>query len=270
MTPKKTTAFFDTKLPIVFAHRGASGTLPENTIPAFEEAVRMGATYLETDVQVTRDGVAVLAHDPHLGRTAADSREIKDLTFEELQKVDAGANFTPDGGKTFPFRGKGYRVPTLEEFLKKFKDIRFNIEVKDGTVASARLVLDMLKKYKAEDRVLLASEQTGAGPYIRTEAPHIPTSASRGEVLSFLVRSAVCSCLPRSVPFDALQVPEAAQGIKVVNRRFMAAAKRLGVQVHVWTINDSADMTRLFRLGVDGIFTDFPETGLAAAKSFRA
>ncbi|MBN2224623.1 MAG: glycerophosphodiester phosphodiesterase [Deltaproteobacteria bacterium] len=270
MTPKETKPFFDTRLPIVFAHRGASGTVPENTIPAFEEAMKMGATYLETDVQITRDGVLVLAHDPHLGRTAADAREIKDLTFEELQRVDAGASFTPDGGKTYPFRGKGFRVPTLEEFLKKFKDCRANIEVKDGTAESARLVLDMLKKYKAEDRVLLASERSQAGPYIRREAPHIPTSASRNEVLSFLIKSAPCSCFPRTVHFDALQVPESAQGIKVINRTFMAAAKRLGVQVHVWTINDADDMMRLFRLGVDGIFTDFPQVGLKAAESFRS
>jgi glycerophosphoryl diester phosphodiesterase len=266
MTPKKTRPFFDTKPPIVFAHRGASGTVPENTIPAFQEAVKMGATYLETDVQITKDGVLVLAHDPHLGRTAGDAREIKDLTFAELQKVDAGASFSPDGGKTHPFRGKGFKVPTLEEFLKTFRDSRINIEVKDGTPASARLVLDMLRKYKAEDRVLLASERPLAGPYIRREAPHIPTSASRPEVLSFLIRSALCSCFPRRVSFDALQVPESAQGIKVVNKRFMAAAHRLGVQVHVWTINDPDDMTRLFRLGVDGIFTDLPDVGLAAAR----
>ena len=120
MPPKKQTAFFDTKLPIVFAHRGASGTMPENTMPAFEEAVRMGATYLETDVHITADGVLVLAHDPHLGRTSGDAREIRELTFKELQKVDAGALFSPDGGKTHPFRGKGFRVPTLEEFLKKY------------------------------------------------------------------------------------------------------------------------------------------------------
>jgi glycerophosphoryl diester phosphodiesterase len=88
-------------------------------------------------------------------------------------------------------------------------------------------------------------------------------------VLSFLVKSALCSCFPRAVPFDALQVPESAQGIKVVNGRFMSAAKRLGVQVHVWTINDKDEMLRLFRLGVDGIFTDFPNIGLAAAKEFR-
>jgi len=269
MSPRETRPFFDTKLPIIFAHRGASGTVPENTIPAFEEAVKMGATYLETDVQITKDGVLVLAHDPHLGRTAGDTREIKDLTFAELSKIDAGAAFSPDGGKTHPFRGKGYHVPTLEEFLKKFKDSRFNIEVKDGTPATARLVIDMLKKYKAEDRVLLASERPEAGPYMRREAPYIPTSASRAEVLSFLIKSSVCSCFPRSVPFDALQVPVSAQGITVVNKRFLAAAKRLGVQVHVWTINDTEEMMRLFGLGVNGVFTDFPKVGLAAARSYR-
>jgi glycerophosphoryl diester phosphodiesterase len=269
MTPKETRSFFDTKHPIVFAHRGASGTMPENTIPAFEEAVRVGATYLETDVQITKDGVLVLAHDPHLGRTAGDAREIKDLTFAELQKIDAGAAFSPDGGKTHPFRGKGFRVPTLEEFVKKFKDSRANIEVKDGTPETARLVLDMLKKYKAEDRVLLASEQPGAGPCVRREAPHIPTSASRKEVLAFLVKSAVCPCLPRSAPFDALQIPVSAQGITVVNRRLLAAAKRLGVQVHVWTINDPDEMMRLFKLGVDGIFTDFPKLGLEVWRKYR-
>jgi glycerophosphoryl diester phosphodiesterase len=261
--------FFDTKLPIVFAHRGASGTMPENTIPAFEEAVRLGARYLETDVQVTRDGVLVLAHDPHLGRTAGDAREIRDLTFKELMKVDAGAAFTPDGGKTYPFRDKGFRVPTLEEFLKKFKDSRMNIEVKDGTVASAELILAMLKKYKAEDRVLLASEKPDALPFIRKTAPHIPTSTCRQEVLDFLWRSAFMPWTLKAVPFDALQVPESAKGIPVTNRRFLKIAHRLGVQVHVWTINDSDDMMRLFRKGADGIFTDFPEIGLKTAKSFN-
>jgi glycerophosphoryl diester phosphodiesterase len=269
MTPKKTKPYFDTKLPIVFAHRGASGTMPENTIPSFEEAVRMGATYLETDVQITRDGVLVLAHDPHLGRTAGDPRAIGELTFKELMEIDAGAAFSTDGGATHPFRGKGFRVATLEEFLKKFKDRRANIEVKDGTPATARLVLNMLEKYKATDRVLLASERPEAGPFIRRQAPSIPTSASRKEVLSFLIKSALCSRCPSAVPFEALQVPEAAQGIKVVNKRFMAAATRLGVQVHVWTINDPDEMLRLFRLGVHGIFTDFPEVGLKAAREFR-
>ncbi len=269
MNPTQIKAFFDTKPPIVFAHRGASGTTPENTIEAFEEAVRMGATYLETDVQISADGVLVLAHDPHLGRTAGDARAIKELTFKELMAVDAGATFSPDGGKSHPFRGKGFRVATLEEFLKKFKDRRANIEVKDGTPATARLVLAMLKKYKAEDRVLLASEQPDAGPFIRSEAPSIPTSACRKEVLSFLIKSALCSRCPRAVPFEALQVPASAQGIRVVNGRFMAAAKRLGVQVHVWTINDKDEMLRLFRLGADGIFTDFPDIGLAAARQFR-
>lgn len=270
MIPKKARPFFDTAIPIVFAHRGASGTVPENTIPAFEEAVRMGATYLETDVQITKDGVLVLAHDPHLGRTAGDPREIRDITFAELQKIDAGAAFSPDGGRTHPYRGKGLRVPTLEDFLRKFRNSRFNIEVKDGRPATAQLVIEMLKKYKADDRVLLASERPEAGPYMRRVAPHIPTSASRKEVLSFLVKSAVCPRLPRAVPFYALQVPVSANGITVVNKRLMKAAKRLGVQVHVWTINDTDEMLRLFALGVDGIFTDHPKVGLAAAKSYRA
>jgi glycerophosphoryl diester phosphodiesterase len=268
MSPKKTTTFFDTKLPIVFAHRGASGSLPENTMPAFEEAVRLGATYLETDVQITKDGVLVLAHDPHLGR-AGDEREIKDLTFSELMEIDAGAVFTTDGGKTHPFRGKGFRVPTLEEFLKKFKDRRFNIEVKDGTPASARLVLLMLKKYDAEDRVLLASERPGALPVIRKEAPHIPTSASRAEVVDFLWRSALLPGSMPEVPFDALQIPEKQKFIPVVNARLLSAARRLGVGVHVWTINDKADMERLFKRGIDGIFTDFPAIGIEAARPFQ-
>ena len=269
MRPNKAKPFFDTKLPIVFAHRGASGSLPENTIPAFDEAVKQGATYLETDVQLTKDGVLVLAHDPHLGRTAGIEREIRDLTFRELREVDAGATFTPDGGKTFPFRGRGFVVATLEEFLKRFPDQRANIEVKDGTPATARLVLDMIKRFKAADRVLLASERSDALPFIRREAPHIPTSACRAEVMDFLWKSAFLPGSLREVPFEALQVPEKSSVIPVVNARFLSAAKHLGVQVHVWTINGRADMERIFRRGADGIFTDFPAVGLAAAAAFR-
>ncbi len=269
MRPNRAKPYFDTKLPIVLAHRGASGTVPENTIPAFEEAVKMGALYLETDVQITKDGVLVLAHDPHLGRTAGVEKAIKDLTFKELRAIDVGAAFSSDGGNTFPFRGKGFVVATLDEFLKRFKDRRANIEVKDGTPATARLVLDMLKKYRAEDRVLLASEKSEALPFIRKEASHIATSACRKEVLRFLWQSKFMKGSMRAPAFDALQVPEGQFGIKVVNGNFLDAAHRFGVQVHVWTINKKEDMERLFALGVDGIFTDFPKIGLQAAASRR-
>ena len=260
--------FFDTRHPIIFAHRGASGSLPENTIPAFEEAVRQGAEYLETDTQLTRDGIAVLQHDEDLMSTAGDKRRIGELTYDELSEIDVGAMFTSDGGETFPFKGKGFRVPTLEEFLIRFKDRRINLEIKDGTVSSARVVLKMLQKHKVEDNYLLASTGPDATRFIRRETPHIATSSCRKEVIRFLFRSTFFKDRKMDIGYNALQVPEGQYGIKIVNGRFLEKARESGVEVHVWTINDKADMKRLFEMGVDGIFTDFPGKGLEIAGNY--
>ncbi|MBN1572108.1 MAG: glycerophosphodiester phosphodiesterase [Deltaproteobacteria bacterium] len=266
MKPKP---FLKSKPPIIFAHRGAHARFPENTIPAFEEALRVGTNYIETDTQLTRDGVPILHHDDNVVNLTGEDRFIRDLTLKELKKLDAGYTFSPDGGKSFPHRGKGIHIPSLEEVLRKFDLARFNIDIKDGTAESAKVVLYIVKRHKAGDRVLLASFAHPALAYIRKEAPEIATSACRKEVVRFLIDSLIRGKRVKAVPYDALQVPEKQHGIKVVNRRLLKGAKALGLQVHVWTINDEETMKRLLKLGVDGIITDRPDIALQVARSFK-
>ncbi|MBN1881808.1 MAG: glycerophosphodiester phosphodiesterase [Deltaproteobacteria bacterium] len=262
-------SFFGLPRPIIFAHRGASGTYPENTLPSFQAAVQIGAHVLETDTRITRDGIPVLAHDPSLLRTAGVDVHVEDLTLKELKDLDAGYSFSPDNGSTHPFRGTGVQVPTLEEFVQTFQDIPVNMEIKAGTEQSTKIVLDVLESNNALDRFLLASFPPDAMRYIQRERPTTLTGACKEDVLRVLVRSARCDRKIRDYPFTALQVPERQSIIPVVTRRFLSYAHRYGVHVHVWTINEESDMRRLFDMGVDGIFTDHPERALAVLEERR-
>src|SRR5919107_2807685 len=118
--------------PVNLAHRGASALAPENTIEAFRLAVGAGAGGLELDVHMTRDGQIVVIHDPTVDRTTNGSGAVSEMTFDELRRLDAGHTFSPDGGPTRPYRGRGIRVPTLEEVLEGFPDVAVNIDLKDG------------------------------------------------------------------------------------------------------------------------------------------
>ena len=262
--------FFDSKHPIIFAHRGASFDYPENTITAFQAAIKYGVQYLETDVHITKDGVIVVCHDDNVERIGGVNKSIGEMTLKEIEKIDAGANFTKDNGDTFPFRDNGIKIPTLEKLLTKFKDVRINIEIKDGTVQTTKEVLAIIKKHGAEERCLLATASGKAALHlIRKEAPEIATCACKGEVISFLAGSYLAKKPFENINFDALQVPEKHSIIRVVNGRFLETAKNFGVEVHVWTVDEVADMKRLLNMGVDGIMTNCPDLGLAVAKQYQ-
>src|SRR5918911_3284289 len=118
--------------PVNLAHRGASALAPENTIEAFRLALEAGAGGLELDVHMTRDGHIVVIHDATVDRTTNGSGAVSEMTFDELRRFDAGHNFSPDGGPTRPYRGRGVRVPTLGEVLEEFPGVAVNIDLKDG------------------------------------------------------------------------------------------------------------------------------------------
>ena len=120
--------------PVAIAHRGGAGDAPENTMPAFEQAVALGYRYLETDAHVTLDGVVVAFHDHRLDRVSDTRGAIAELTIEELERADVGHAFSPDGGRTFPYRGRGVAVPRMEELLRTWPDIRLNIDPKRDLV----------------------------------------------------------------------------------------------------------------------------------------
>lgn len=247
--------------PLFFAHRGGAGLAPENTLAAFERGVALGADALELDIQTTREGEIVVIHDLTLDRTTSGTGPVSAYSLDELRRLDAGYRFTPDGGRTYPLRGKGIAVPTLREVFERFAGLRVNIDLKESTPARERRLWELIQEYGAEDRVLVASGDLHQ-PIVRFRqlaGGRVATSASAPEIRNFVLAAAARAGRWLRPAYDALQVPETHRGIHVVSRTTLAAAHRLGLDVHVWTVDARADMERLLDLGVDGIMTDRPD-----------
>lgn len=265
--------FFALETPLVIGHRGASGELPENTIPAFERAVEQGAVILETDVHRSRDGFVVLSHDPAVERMTGGSGAVEELTLEELRALDAGHRFTPDGGRTFPERGRGHRIPTLDEVLRAFPRMRFNVELKRSDPALVDATLALVEEAGADERVLLAAGEDATMTLLRerlaTSRLRPARGASTSDVVGFL-KALESGGEPPSEPM-ALQVPPSFGGRDVVTGALVEFAHAHDVQVHVWTVNDVDEMERLLDLGVDGVMSDFPGRlhGVIAARRAR-
>lgn len=252
--------FFDLPKPIVIGHRGASGERPENTRVSFECALEQGAMILETDVHLTRDGVVVLSHDPDVARTTESSGPIAELDFTQLRRLDAGHRFSPDAGRSFPLRGQGVRILSLREAFEAFPGIRFNIEIKQDDALLVEGTLAAVADAGREKETLLAAGQDPIMARLRKRlaetAIPVAQGAAPSDVVGFL-RAVRDGTEPPPEPM-ALQVPPSFQGRPVVTRELVDLARRHGVQVHVWTINDPGEMRRLLDLGVDGVMSDFP------------
>jgi glycerophosphoryl diester phosphodiesterase len=246
--------------PVNLAHRGASAVVPENTLEAFRLAVEMGAGGLELDVHLTRDGHVVVIHDSTLDRTTGGSGAVAEMTLDELRGVDAGHNFSPDGG-TLPYRGLGLRIPTLAEVLQEFPGVALNIDMKADHPGIEAAVLGVLREADAEERALVVSSRHGAvRRFRRISGGRISTGASRWETGVFYLLGRLHLERLALPAYDALQVPPRHRGIPLVTRRFVKAAHARGVRVDAWTINSADEMRRLLDLGVDVIMTDRPET----------
>jgi glycerophosphoryl diester phosphodiesterase len=250
------TEFFSLPRPRAMAHRGDSGAYPENTMAAFTAAHQLGVRYIELDVHMTADGRVVVAHDPDLVRTGGRDALVRELSYEQLADTDAGYGFVaPDGGH--PFRGKGLKVPTLSEVLSAFPEMRFVIEIKQTEPSLVAPMLEVIERAGMRRRALVASEHQQPLDEVRALAPQIPTNFSSREVGSFF--QALISRMAGYVPpGDALQIPIEYEKFRLVTPESVAAAHSVGVEMHVWTVNDEAEMRGLLALGVDGIITDFP------------
>jgi glycerophosphoryl diester phosphodiesterase len=241
----------------VIAHRGASGDYPENTIPAFNAARMMGAPYIELDVHLTRDGEIAVIHDDDLRRVAAHDGVVREMTMVEVKAADAGHNFTRDRGRNFPFRGQGIRAPALSEVFAAFPHQRFILEIKETTPQLVSALIVLIDRAKMRRRVLVASEHQGPIDELRALAPEIPTNLPAREVGLFMMSLGpqAESCVTRG---EALQIPPEYQSWRLVSAESVAMARRIGIEMHVWTVNGAAEMREMLELGVDGILTDHP------------
>jgi glycerophosphoryl diester phosphodiesterase len=245
--------------PLVIAHRGGGGLWPENTLLAFERARDLGVDMIETDVHSTADGVLVVMHDAAVDRTTGATGRLNDLTLAEIKKLDAGYRWSADGMKTFPWRGRGLTVPTLDEVFTSLPDMRFNIEPKQEKPSLAKPLCRMIREKGMVDKVTVGSFRQTVLDEFRRECPEVITSASPAEVSEFVgvyksKRDAAYRPLMR-----ALQVPEYIGGMRVIDKDFVEAAHLRNLQVHVWTVNEKESMRRLIGIGVDGIMTDYPD-----------
>jgi len=242
--------YLDDALPRVLAHRGGirTGTV-ENTLGAFRAAWEAGITHLETDAHVTADGACVLWHDPDLRRLTGDRRRVADVTLDQLRAIDLGS---------------GARVATLAELLRELPSARVNVDVK-GRSAPTAVARDVLAA-DAVGRVLVTSFSGSRRRRTVALLPGAATSADAGRLVvavlgARLGLSPVVGAALRGI--DAVQMPRRVLGIRTTSPAMIGRLSREVREVHVWTVDEPAEMIRLVSAGVHGIVTDRPERALA-------
>jgi glycerophosphoryl diester phosphodiesterase len=245
------------------AHRGGRRIRPEHTLVAYDKALEDGADILELDVHETSDGMLIVMHDDTVNRTTDCTGLIKEMTFAELRECDAGYNFSNDGDQTFPYRGMGIVVPTMEEVFDRYPDTAFVIEVKQEDPSIVDHFVEVVREYGVEDKMTGSAFSDNLLGELRAAAPEIPTNMGVNETLVFWGNS-FGPLDPGYVPeAEFLQVPPqfdvGDRIVDVLHPGFVPRAHELDMLVHVWTINDEEEMRFIIEMfGVDGIITDDP------------
>ena len=245
--------------PLVIAHQSGDGVWPGETMLAYQNAVDLGVDVLEMDIHITKDGELILMHDETVDRTTNGTGEIESMTLAELKKLDAAYDWSPDDGKTFPYRGQGIQVATLEEIFQAFPEMRMTIEIKKTNASMAKPFCDLIREYNMQDKVLVASFHDERLKEFRAECPEVATSSAKNETTVFVLLTKAYLGGFYSPIFYSLQVPEESGGITVMTPAFVRAAHARNLAVEPWTINDEETMRKIIEWGVDGIITDRPD-----------
>jgi len=265
---------------LAFAHQGGGREGPSSTLWAMRRALGAGASALELDVHATSDGHLVVCHDATVDRTTAGTGTIAGLTLAQVQAMDNAYWFVPGEvtargrpEKEYVLRGRApedpdLRIATLREVLAGFPGVLLNLDIKQTAPAVApyeEALARLLREFGRVDDVIVASFHdqassafSAAAPEVHTSAPTLATAAFYRAVHAGDERAAAAAIAGHV----ALQVPSTFQGMPLVDKAFVSAAHRLGVAVHVWTIDDPAEMARLVGLGVDGVMSDVPTTAV--------
>lgn len=267
---------------LAFAHRGGSALWPENTLSAFIGAQQLGCTYLETDIRMSRDGEIVVFHDANLSRTTNGSGVVNEHTWQQLQQLDAAHYFQPASDSVdssepsrdsdFPLRGEGHGIPRLAELLRAAPRAFLNIEIKEWGPVGHSLpdaFWRFIVEHSLQDRILVAAERHDLIVRFRQLSKgQVLTGASRRECLWFWALSRVGLATRVRWEFQALQIPTHASGWAVVTPSLLKAAHKMGIAVHVWTIDKPEQMRELLASGVDGLMTDRPDRLMSIMSEF--
>ena len=240
-----------TNRPLVFAHRGANRVAPENTLPAFEAAIRLGADGIELDVQYSSDGKLIIFHDLDLEKTSNGKGRVTGHPFDELRELDAGSHFSPEF--------QGTRIPTLDEVLDLASDkLLVNIELKSLDITGAKLGVDVVKAVRSHgmaDDVVISSFNPFALRRSKQAGPEIEHALLLAADTSAWTRAGLTLRYSKA---DGLH-----PGNEMVDARYMDEARRRKMPVRVWTVNEEEDIRRLAVLGVEAIISDVPDKALA-------
>ncbi|MCY8031133.1 glycerophosphodiester phosphodiesterase [Bacillus inaquosorum] len=239
----------------IFAHRGASGQFPENTMLAFEKGIEAGADGIELDVQLTKDGRIVVIHDERLDRTTSLKGFVKDTAYDVIKTANAAANHNQ--------MDNDIKVPLLEDVLSwaEKKNFLINIELKNSVIRYEGMeekVLKAVKRFNIEERIILSTFNHESLALCARLAPHIERAALTSDVLYQADR--YITSIPASGYHPKLNSPATAD--KVLKKM-----RNSSIKVRQYTVNRPEDMKRLFEAGADGIFTDFPAKALALLKN---
>lgn len=224
----------------ISAHRGGSEEAPENTLESFSYAIGLGSSYIETDVQLSADGIPYIFHDDDLSRLLNMEVKFNSLHSDQIEKL-----------KLF----ESYQIPKLETALTQFPNALFQIDLKTDEVALP--AMKVIENLNAFDRICIASFSSNRLQKVRKKFPDTCLSMGPKEILKLLLAS--FGLYNKTIYGDCLQVPIYHYGIKLVTRRFVKYVQSIGLKIHVWTINDENTMRKLIDLGVDGIITDRPK-----------
>lgn len=255
-----------------YAHQGGAKEAPSSTLYAMRQALTAGADALELDVHATADRQLVVCHDPTVDRTTDGTGCIADLSLAAVQRLDNAHWWAPGttvdhgaGPGFYPLRGRApadpeLRIPSLREVLEAFPDAFVNVDIKQTAPAVEPyegLVADLLREFGRDDDVIVSSFFDDVTERFSALAPDISTAPGVAGIASFYL-AVRDRARPAPTRHHALQVPAEYEGTTVVDQRFVEVAHEEAMAVHVWTVDDEAEMERLLSLGVDGIMTDRP------------
>ena len=235
---------------MLYAHRGSSVLAPENTMPAFELALKYGADIMEIDVRLSRDGHVVVFHDERLDRTTNGRGRVIDSSLAQLQALDAGYRFVDPDGQSF--RDKGTRVMSLTQMFEQLPDTPINIDIKDNSNKAAAAVADTIDKANRHTTVNVGSFHAPALEHFRQLLPQVTTAATQAEVAQLYFKRSQY----KAIAFEYLQIPLRYFGIPLASPAFIRHATERGIKSVYWTINDRKTMQLLVERKVAGIVTD--------------
>ncbi|CAM3762052.1 glycerophosphodiester phosphodiesterase [Parendozoicomonas haliclonae] len=248
------TTSFDCPCPHNLAHRGASGLFPQATAVAFDEAIVRGADVLEMDVQVTADGQLLVHHDDNFKATAGVNQKVADMTLTDIRALDAGHEFSTDGGKTYPWRGQGLQFLTLEDVALRYPEFRLNVEMKPNNTQVAELMVAEIERLELTDRIVVASFNKKPMKRFREIVQgSVPTSAFSTEISDAAAGWFFGFGRFVKPKYEAAQVP-----LAIASKPFVSFLQSKNVKVHIWTTNSRKDIERALDMGADGVIGDYP------------